>query len=353
MLTIMDNDPSLPYPATVDHCLPHNAGCDNNADAWLRESCWSSLDDDFCLMTEALLDDGPAGPLLLGNDTSSKEMGGTEEAFSRAALSRTEVANENTVVEPCPITQFQSIIASIFGQHYQLQNQPIALFPPPPLALAQGTIPNAPHTCSNHPSNSAATIAAAPACYVQNPVPAQQQQQTTPYVAMPAMNKRLRVEAPFVALPESQGTILQDPIIMGSDSTVTKGEEMKTPNQMSRRRERNRLHARQTRLRNKTAMETLRKELMDLQRENAVLKAMARSHLDESQSKTLLEDCNAMENLPVATAAACGANILQQVVAHVKMLKSQNCLGVTDVIQQQTSSSTADAPNNSYFTMIG
>lgn len=81
----------------------------------------------------------------------------------------------------------------------------------------------------------------------------------------------------------------------------------KTQAQIDRRRERNRILARRTRLRKKFFFESLQKEVLDLQRENAALKDIVRTQLAEDGQK-LLEDCDAMERLPQAVVEACGEN---------------------------------------------
>jgi PAS domain S-box-containing protein len=81
----------------------------------------------------------------------------------------------------------------------------------------------------------------------------------------------------------------------------------KTQAQIDRRRERNRILARRTRLRKKFFFESLQKEVVDLQRENAALKDIVRTQLADGGQK-LLEECDAMERLPEAVFEACGEN---------------------------------------------
>lgn len=77
-------------------------------------------------------------------------------------------------------------------------------------------------------------------------------------------------------------------------------DRQKSLAQQDRRRERNRILARRTRLRKKFFFESLQKDVSDLQRENAALKSIVRSRLRPEDSKPLLERCNANELLPSA-----------------------------------------------------
>jgi PAS domain S-box-containing protein len=81
----------------------------------------------------------------------------------------------------------------------------------------------------------------------------------------------------------------------------------KTQAQIDRRRERNRILARRTRLRKKFFFESLQKEVVDLQRENAALKDIVKEQLDDD-GQELLDQCNASEKLPAAVLEACGEN---------------------------------------------
>lgn len=73
-----------------------------------------------------------------------------------------------------------------------------------------------------------------------------------------------------------------------------------------RRRERNRILARRTRLRKKFFFDSLQKDVSDLQRENATLKSIVLSRLNPDDANTLLEGCDANERLPVIDLLGCG-----------------------------------------------
>ena len=87
---------------------------------------------------------------------------------------------------------------------------------------------------------------------------------------------------------------------MGGDpSFFLLGGRQKSQAQQDRRRERNRILARRTRLRKKFFFESLQKDVADLQRENAALKSIARSRLRPDDATALLEGCDANDRLPV------------------------------------------------------
>jgi PAS domain S-box-containing protein len=75
-------------------------------------------------------------------------------------------------------------------------------------------------------------------------------------------------------------------------------DRVKGQAQIDRRRERNRILARRTRLRKKFFFESLQKDVADLQRENAALKSIIRSRLKPDDAHAILSTCNANERLP-------------------------------------------------------
>lgn len=78
--------------------------------------------------------------------------------------------------------------------------------------------------------------------------------------------------------------------------------------QVDRRRERNRILARRTRLRKKFFFESLQKEVVDLQRENLQLKDFVKTNLESEDSKKILDECDAVEKLPPGVLEACAEN---------------------------------------------
>jgi PAS domain S-box-containing protein len=119
-----------------------------------------------------------------------------------------------------------------------------------------------------------------------------------------AVAKRRRIDNGLIAASgTAQG--VADPLAMPV-GLQGRGRK-KTQAQIDRRRERNRILARRTRLRKKFFFESLQKEVVDLQRENSALKDIVRTQLAEEGQK-LLEECDAMERLPEGVFEACGEN---------------------------------------------
>jgi PAS domain S-box-containing protein len=107
----------------------------------------------------------------------------------------------------------------------------------------------------------------------------------------------------------------------------------KSQAQIDRRRERNRILARRTRLRKKFFFEALQKEVMDLQRENGLLKDVVNSNIDEENAAKILEGCNAADSLPDGVLEACAEEneMDSQDVALVKGIqRSQHSFVITD-----------------------
>mmetsp|Transcript_10683 Transcript_10683/g.15425 ORF Transcript_10683/g.15425 Transcript_10683/m.15425 type:complete len:428 (-) Transcript_10683:84-1367(-) len=107
----------------------------------------------------------------------------------------------------------------------------------------------------------------------------------------------------------------------------------KSEAQVTRRRERNRILARHTRLRKKFFFEGLQKEVMDLQREHNALKIIVQSNLDQNVANEILKDSNielpsvVMENCDTEDAA----DLDRQDFSLVKSLQfSQQCFVITD-----------------------
>jgi PAS domain S-box-containing protein len=170
------------------------------------------------------------------------------------------------------------------------------------MVAAQGiTLPVPAPIAYAHPQTH---IAPAPAVLVQSGVNTGISQQ--PSIAV---TKRRRIDVPMVVGSGAPGTpappVISDPMAVAA-ALQGRGRK-KTQAQIDRRRERNRILARRTRLRKKFFFESLQKEVVDLQRENAALKEIVRAELaDDGQE--LLTECNASEKLPPAVLEACGEN---------------------------------------------
>ena len=117
-------------------------------------------------------------------------------------------------------------------------------------------------------------------------------------------------------------------------AAAAQGRGKKSQAQIDRRRERNRILARRTRLRKKFFFESLQKEVMDLQRQNTALKDLVKSRLPSDESRQVLETCKASEKLPEAVVEACGehaAEMDQQDFNLVRSVQqSQHSFIITD-----------------------
>lgn len=158
--------------------------------------------------------------------------------------------------------------------------------------------------------------------------------------------KRQRVEAPT---PVPVPGVLPVPSAPPTSSIVAGGQQLvdaaaaamqggrgrkKSQAQIDRRRERNRILARRTRLRKKFFFESLQKEVMDLQRQNTALKDLVKSKFSMDESRKVLETCKAAEKLPEAVVEACGehaAEMDQQDFNLVRSVQqSQHSFIITD-----------------------
>ena len=108
----------------------------------------------------------------------------------------------------------------------------------------------------------------------------------------------------------------------------------KSQAQIDRRRERNRILARRTRLRKKFFFESLQKEVMDLQRQNSALKDLVKTRFSFDESRKVLDTCKASDKLPEAVVEACGelsAEMDQQDFNLVRSVQqSQHSFIITD-----------------------
>jgi PAS domain S-box-containing protein len=106
----------------------------------------------------------------------------------------------------------------------------------------------------------------------------------------------------------------------------------KSQAQIDRRRERNRILARRTRLRKKFFFESLQKDVSDLQKENVALKEVVRTKLEPEKAKALLDNCDAIERLPSDIAETFGIGELDRRDFSLinSIQKSQQCFVITD-----------------------
>ena len=101
-----------------------------------------------------------------------------------------------------------------------------------------------------------------------------------------------------------------------------------------RRRERNKILARRTRLRKKFFFESLQKEVIDLQRENDMLKDIVRMDIGGDTAREILDSCDAVQRMPQGVLEACregGMDFDSQDFSLVKSIEaSQQSFIITD-----------------------
>lgn len=193
---------------------------------------------------------------------------------------------------------------------------PLLVAPPaPPQIAAQGMA--VPRTITQHSSQHAmapAPVISAPIARTTTKAPTRTVQKKA---GGAADAKRRRTNPPEVA---AQGLIntsyLTNPANMSpavvaaaAAAAAMQGRgRKKTQAQIDRRRERNRILARRTRLRKKFFFESLQKEVMELQRENSALRDIVRTEVETEEGRALLEQCKAARQLPREVLEACGEN---------------------------------------------
>lgn len=92
------------------------------------------------------------------------------------------------------------------------------------------------------------------------------------------------------------------------NSTHPRAGRKKSQAQIDRRRERNRILARRTRLRKKFFFEALQKDVLELQRENRMLKQVVKSNIAGDAGQQILDSCDAFKKLPDGVLETCGEN---------------------------------------------
>jgi len=129
------------------------------------------------------------------------------------------------------------------------------------------------------------------------------------------------------------------PVVPGNVQVVQRaiaaprGGRQKSQAQIDRRRERNRILARRTRLRKKFFFESLQKDVTDLQKENIALKEIVRTRVSPKEAKPILDRCNAMEEIPSVVLEQCGDPSMmdrQDFNLYNAINKSQRCFVITD-----------------------
>jgi len=138
-----------------------------------------------------------------------------------------------------------------------------------------------------------------------------------------------------VSLPQAVATGVAKrsaPAVLAGGAGRTSRRRPKSEAQVNRRRERNRVLARRTRLRKKFFFEGLQKEVMDLQREHNALKSIVRRNLEQNIADEILKDTQVelpnviMENYDAET-----GDLDRQDFTLIRSLQSsQQCFIITD-----------------------
>jgi len=282
-------------------CSPTvNDGCQASSNDWNIDQTADSMDFDF--LTEYLLEDSSTGggtvPFDINPSTASQEQivkggvrGPSHHRKMQVVSAQSDIMQPNVhiqaheVPQAAPIAVHTSVASAMLSQENN--------------GLVASTTPQTFGTNSD--------------CNAHEPTKRQRTDNTSASV---------RVHLPHVVC---QAHLPLD--------TTSGRSRKKTQAQIDRRRERNRILARRTRLRKKFFFESLQKEAVDLQRENAALKDIVRSKLDENGTK-ILEQCSAAERLPDAVLEACGdhsSDIGQQDFNLVRSIQqSQHSFVITD-----------------------
>lgn len=253
-------------------------------------------DMDFDLLAEYLLEENP-GTSQTGFDFNTDFVVSPEQSVVSAG--DTGAAQARDI-----ITQHAATYA------------PVAA--PPPLVMqpqiaAQGMV--VPQTIPQYIPQQSTAMAPAPATTQQQTrAPAR----TVQKKAGSTDTKRRRTNPPEVAAQGlvnasymTNGTTNMSPAVVAAAAAAAAMQgrgRKKTQAQIDRRRERNRILARRTRLRKKFFFESLQKEVMELQKENAALRDIVRTEIEGEEGRMLLESCNAARKLPREVLEACGEN---------------------------------------------
>lgn len=272
-------------------------------------------DMDFDLLAEYLLEENPASHTG-GFDFNTDFVVSPEQSVVGAGDSGAAQARDI-------ITQHAATISSAPAMSQPQKTQVVQYAPvaaPPALVMspqiaAQGMA--VPQTIPQYISQQPAPMAPAPATtQPQTRVPTRTVQQKK--TGSTVETKRRRINPPEVA-PQglintsymTNGTTNMSPAVVAAAAAAAAMQgrgRKKTQAQIDRRRERNRILARRTRLRKKFFFESLQKEVIELQRENVALRDIVRTEIEGEEGRTLLEECNAARKLPREVLEACGEN---------------------------------------------
>lgn len=287
--------------------VPHSSG----PNFWGNDVIAGELD--FEMLAEYLLDDETSaeGDGLLGLDFN------IEASSQSGYISPSEDGTPELGVTEANNTLMH--VQNIITAHAAAQGNAQILAPAPPRQA---------HSHSGSPMGPAPPAPAAFFNFVAAPAPIAAAPTVVLHQHGAAAAKRRRMDAPMMAVGDAMKNQFMSPPQIPHGRGRTKSQA-----QIDRRRERNRILARRTRLRKKFFFESLQKDVIEMQRENAALKEIVRTKLDEDTSKNLLAECNAMEQLPSGVLEACGedTDMDGQDYNLVKSIQqSQQCFVISD-----------------------
>jgi len=274
----------------------------------------STNDQDFDLLAEYLLDDGT----LESTPTSEMDV----EGYVGLATTTTEpVADSGNIYQQAASEaqkNIQATVTNLISQHiegsdllkYQQRQQKQEQQQPPTPLLHPGAALLAPSAVFPQ----ANTAAQAAPVTTHNATIVHHQHSTTQN-AVPTVGRKRDIDSVAISNRPSQRT--------------------KSQAQIDKRRERNRILARRTRLRKKFFFESLQKEVMDLQRENYALKEIVKKDFETVEGTKLLNECK-VGDLPSILASGDSSygenNDMDDTdltfITSVK--KSQQCFVITD-----------------------
>jgi len=337
MVTSVMNMPSVPHPCFMSankvkqEPTPQSGG--------QRGASTGDGDQfDFDLLAEYLLDESNTGSLAFdfGNETPPLNIQQQTGVVSPDQTTVTPFADP--LADETYLKQLQSENVSdsvshvnqmVHGIHAPTQALPQALAPPPQFKTNPPPVPQAPIH---------APLAPAPPHMVHS-IPTMNQT-APPLVPIPAplaapsriivhQHKRPRTDTQQPAAPIVPGNVQ----MMQRMLAAPRSGRQKSQAQIDRRRERNRILARRTRLRKKFFFESLQKDVTDLQKENIALKEIVRSRIASQEAKPILDRCKAMEEIPSVVLEQCGDPSLldrQDFNLFKAIKRSQQCFVITD-----------------------
>lgn len=285
-----------------------NVGAKSSTDGNLAAFLFGSTSDegmDFDLLAEYLLDDPVPSHTISGDipqvatpdslDFDASQADPLADAHAQLNLGHLNGSSPDIASD---LAQVQQMIAQHAAQAQASAQAQQSSVPLPAPAPANAPIPETAHIV-----HQVAHLAAAPA----------PQTSTLPMSQMTALQSTsaphtILVQQHHVPVTGTQmsGTKRSAPASVQYDQPTLSpsGRRPKSEAQISRRRERNRILARRTRLRKKFFFESLQKEVMDLQRENNALREIAKRNLDPVIADKLLSETGV--ELPDIVMENCG-----------------------------------------------